>query len=221
MSAKTLKIREKRNRTISEKFKLYDAYYKRSGLYTFIIKNLIKLAVILVGIVGLIIGLNFILLSVGIDMTKQLNTLIASLSTWYVVSLFFVSESILGWLPPDLFIVWGKTEPSSFPYLNVTFLAIISYAGGIVAYHLGDLVQRFPKIHGYIQRKYSSNFILIRKWGGIVVVMAALFPLPFATISTIAGMVRYPFKQYLLFGLTRFLRFYVYAIWIFWGLDFL
>jgi membrane protein DedA with SNARE-associated domain len=60
---------------------------------------------------------------------------------------------------------------------------------------------------------------MIEKWGGLVIIMAALFPLPFAMISTIAGIVKYPFKTYLLYGLTRYIRFYLYAIVIFGALK--
>jgi len=38
-------------------------------------------------------------------------------------------------------------------------------------------------------------------------------------ISTIAGIVKYPFKTFLLYGLTRYIRFYLYAVVIFGALK--
>jgi len=188
--------KEKAKRIFGQKLKLYDAYYKRSGMYKFILKNTIKMLIGLSAIVAFIFLLNYILMRMGINMTEQMNTVIASLETQYVLSLFFASESILGWIPPDFFIVWGKAKPTLNTNLNIFIFATISYAGGIVAYWLGYFVRKFPKVNNYIERKDSKYFTLIQKYGGWVFVFAALFPLPYATTSTVAGMVKYPFKPY-------------------------
>ena len=210
---------KKRKRSLSERIYLYNKYYKRSGLYKFFFKSLLKLLLILAAIIVLIIVANKIFLASGIDFKAGIGNLISSLRSEVVLFVFLISESFLGWIPPDFFIVWAKNRPSELSYLNVTFLAVISYFGGIIAYHIGEIIRRFPKVNNWVERKYLKNFTLIRRWGGIVIVMAALFPLPYATISTVAGIVGYPYKQYILFGLTRFLRFYLYAAWIFWGLN--
>ncbi len=207
--------KNKLKRGFSEKMKLYHVYNKRTGLYTFLLKNFIKLILILGGIVALLLIANKILLSYGIDLNQALEAMVNKLPVHYALLVFYLSESILGWLPPDIFIIWGKSAPTTNLILNITILGTISYLGGITAYKLGELIQRFPKMHAYIERKYAKNFELIQKWGGVVIVMAALFPLPFATISTIAGIVKYPFKPFVLYGLTRYLRFYIYAAGIF------
>ncbi len=206
-------------RPFSKRIKLYNEYYRRSGLYKFFLVNLLKLILILAAIIVIILVVNKILIASGVDFKTVIENVINSLATWAVFVVFFASETILGWIPPDFFIIWAKTEPFENSYLNVTVLATLSYMGGIAAYRIGEFIRRFPKVNKYIEKKYSKNFNLIRKWGGLVVVMAALFPLPFATISAIAGIVRYPFRSFLLFGLTRYLRFYLYAAWIFWGLN--
>jgi len=54
-----------------------------------------------------------------------------------------------------------------------------------------------------------------RKWGGFLIVVGALLPIPFAISSLAVGMIRYRFTYYLLFGLLRFLRFYIYGAAIF------
>ncbi len=210
---------EKPKKKFSKRWQLRHVYFKRSGLYGFVIKNLIKMFLILGAFVGLVLLLNHLLIVAGIDLKSEINTIIERLNTGLVLIIFFVSESILGWIPPDLFIVWAKSRPTIYPYLNVGIIATISYMGGVVAYYIGKQIRRFPKVNSYVERRYAENFVLIQKWGGIVVVMAALFPLPYATISTIAGIVKYPFRSFLLFGLTRYLRFFLYAIPIFKGLE--
>jgi membrane protein YqaA with SNARE-associated domain len=203
---------KKKHRDTLSRLILYYRYYQRTGVISFFLKNFVKVVITLIAIVGLLLGLNAIF-----DIQKILEEFVFSLRPAFVYILFYISESVLGWIPPDIFIVWTKDKES--PVLLITVLATISYLGGITAYWLGVSVQIFPRIHAYIERRFAGNFVQIQKWGGIIVVFAALFPLPFATISTIAGMVKYPFKKFLLYGLTRYIRFYVYAISIFAALN--
>lgn len=121
----------------------------------------------------------------------------------------------MGFIPPDIFMVWGKARFPDHAFIVVGLLGTLSYIGGINAYFLGLGVRKFPRVERYIQLKYEKSFDLIEKWGGIVIIMAALFPLPFAMISTIAGIVKYPFRTFALYGLTRYIRFFLYAIVIF------
>ena len=206
-----------KKRTTKEKFKIYHEYYKRSGLYLFLGKNLFKLLVILTSIILIILLLDKVF-----DLKHQqelIKSFVEHQKPFYVYLIFIISESFMGMIPPDIFMVWAKAKHIEHPYLIVTFLATISYVGGINAYYLGVLVHRLPSVKNYIARKYEKNFDMIEKWGGIVIIMAALFPLPYAMISTIAGIVNYPFKNFLLFGLTRYIRFYLYAVVIFGALK--
>jgi len=190
----------------------------KKELRNFILKNFVKLILILGAIVGVLLLANYFLLKNGIILKDVLENSIKGLSTGLVLIIFYTSESILGWIPPDIFIVWAKIKPFDNHWINITLIATISYLGGITAYYLGTLIRRFPKVNSYVERKYAKNFDMIQKWGGVVIVLAALFPLPFATISTIAGIVNYPFKKFLIYGSTRYLRFYLYAAFIFWGI---
>lgn len=192
---------------------LSHSYYKRSGLYKFLGINLIKLILILGGIILLILLLDQI-----VDFKQQQDKLqhfVEMHNPLFVFSFFLLTESFMGLIPPDIFMVWGKARFPDHIFIIVGLLATLSYIGGINAYYLGVWVRKFPKVERFIQRKYEKNFDLIEKWGGVVIIMAALFPLPFAMISTIAGIVRYPFKTFALYGLTRYIRFFLYAIVIF------
>ncbi|MBN1251918.1 MAG: hypothetical protein JXR51_16810 [Bacteroidales bacterium] len=202
-----------KKRSTKEKFKIYHEFYKRSGLYLFLGKNFLKLILILASIILIILLLDKIF-----DLKHQqeiIRNFVEHQKPIYVYLIFIISESIMGIIPPDIFIIWAKTRYIEHPYLIVTILATFSYIGGINAYYIGLLIRRLPRVKKFISVKYEKNFDMIEKWGGIVIIMAAMFPLPFAMISTIAGIVNYPFKNYLLYGLTRYIRFYLYAMVIF------
>ncbi len=208
---------KKKKRTRTEAFKIHHRWNKRIGLYRFLGKNFIKLLLILVAIVGLILIVDKIF---NLRHQKELiESFVYSLKSVYVFLFFYVTESFMGLIPPDIFIVWAKARYADSTYFVVTILATISYLGGITAYYLGIFAAKFGKISRFIKQRYSKNFDMIEKWGGLVIIMAALFPLPFAMISTIAGIVNYPFKRFLLYGLTRYIRFYLYAVVIFGALK--
>lgn len=202
-----------RKRPLKKKMELYHNYYKRTGLYKFLGINLMKMILILVGVVVLILVVNQL-----VDFKHQqdkLQDFVDHQNSLIVFAFFLITESFMGFIPPDIFMVWGKAKFPEHAYLIVGLLGTLSYLGGINAYFLGALVRKFPSVERYIQRKYEKDFEMIKKWGGIVIIMAALFPLPFAMISTIAGIVKYPFRTFVLYGLTRYIRFFLYAIVIF------
>jgi len=203
---------QKKNRTFYQELRTRHMYSIRSGLYSFFFQNSLKLLLLIAGIVGLLYLLEYLF-----GLKDIINDFIFTHHPILVYSVFFVSESILGWIPPDFFIVWA--EQFSHPFLYVLLLATISYVGGINAYYLGVWLVRFPKLNDYILKKNETITKRIKKWGGAIVVFAALFPLPYAMTATVAGMVSYPVKRFLLFGLTRYIRFFVYASVIFKALE--
>ncbi len=215
METKT--INNKKKRTFKKNLELYHNYYKRTGLYKFLGINFLKLILILASIIALILLLDYF-----IDFKArqdEMQHFVERHNPLFVFSFFLGTESLMGLIPPDIFIVWAKARFPENAYFIVGILGTLSYIGGINAYFLGILVRRFPKVEKYVQKKYEKNFELIKKWGGIVIIMAALFPLPFAMISTVAGIVKYPFKPFLLYGLTRYIRFFLYAMAIFGALN--
>jgi len=194
----------RQKRSIFQTLKLRHQNNIRTKLYPFLIKNVIKM---LIGLGLVVVGI--IILDKFLDLEMILKNLIQQHSKGYVLAIFLVSESILGWIPPDLFIAWA--EQFEYKFLYLALLATISYIGGINAYFIGKWLYKFPKIHNYVTLQNELFFKRIKKWGGFLVVFAALFPLPYATTATVAGMVHYSFKKFLLYGTTRYLRFFIYA----------
>ncbi len=97
----------------------------------------------------------------------------------------------------------------------VGLLALLSYLGGVLSYFIGKFIGGLPKIESWIIQRFSKHYDLIRRWGGVLIVFAALFPLPFSPICLIAGAVRFPFVTLIQLGLFRFVRFFLYAFILF------
>ena len=94
-------------------------------------------------------------------------------------------------------------------------LAVLSYIGGIISFFIGKAISKTPTVYEYLSVKMDKHVKMIRKWGGFLIVAGALLPIPFSITSVAAGLIHYNFKYYLVFGLLRFLRFYLYALVIF------
>mgnify|MGYP001324587431 CR=1 FL=1 len=189
--------------------KLLNAYYRRSGLYTFALRNILKVTGI---VLLLLVGLYFLDKYV-FDINGAFRNITEKLPAVYVYLVFFTSETLFGLVPPDIFIAWANSFQQ--PWLILTFLSVLSYLGGVTAYKLGYWFRKIPRINNYLERRFGKYKKQVKKWGGIVIIIAALFPLPFSTICIMAGTMRYPFIKLILFGLTRFLRFFLYALAIF------
>jgi membrane protein YqaA with SNARE-associated domain len=85
----------------------------------------------------------------------------------------------------------------------------------VPSFFIGKAITNMPSVHEYLEVKMQKHVKMMRKWGGFLIVAGALLPIPFSMTSIAAGVIHYRFKNYLLFGLLRFVRFYLYAIVIF------
>ena len=130
-----------------------------------------------------------------------------------VFTVFFLSESFLGLIPPEIFIAWSKK--TSEPIFNLVLLAFISYVGGVISFFIGKAILTIEKVKNYFETKMSKHLKNTKKWGGFLIVVGALLPVPFSITCLAAGMIKYPIKGVLLFGLLRFARFAIYAAAIF------
>lgn len=201
METKTVSTHIKKKKTVDR----YHNYYKRTGFYKFVFKNLFWLFLT----VGIFIVIILLVQSYLTDFDTLFKSIIKGMSLIYVFILFFVSESFLGLIPPDIFILWTKTL--AHPYLNVTILAGLSYIGGINSYYIGKWIQKIPRIKAFVIKKEKKHYSEIKRWGNWVIIFAALFPLPFAIICILSGMVDFPVKRFLLITLTRIIRFFIFA----------
>jgi len=197
------------------KIKVSYFYYKERGLYKYIGWNALKIITVYPAIILLLYLTGKYLFN--IDYLFQL--VIDNLRDKFIFILFFVSESFLGLIPIDLFVIWAKKFES--PFIVLTFLGILSYTGGIISYMIGQWFGKRPKIKKFIERKFAKYFTFVKKWGGAFLIMAALFPFsPYSSITIIASLLRFPFTDYLLFSIARIIRFIIQGMIFFQVLNF-
>jgi len=141
-----------------------------------------------------------------IDVTAVFNFFTDNLSDPFIFIVFLLSESFLGMIPPDIFVIWSAKFNS--PFLLLTILGILSYAGGILSYFIGKWLSGRKRIRAYSERVLSKYINMVRKWGGAFIIIAAIFPFsPFSMVIIAVSLMKYPLKLYLIFGLSRIIRF--------------
>lgn len=189
-----------------ERTKAVHLYYRRSGFYSFLGSSLRKVLPYILGITAILILIDQFVIDFGIVFTYMTE----HFSSFSITSVFFVSESFLGLLPPEVFIAWSAKTAS--PMVWLTVLAALSYIGGIVSFMIGRTILKVPSIHNYMEVKMATHIKQARKWGGVLILVGALLPLPFSMASIAAGLIKFNFRHYLLLGLFRFIRFYIAAL---------
>ena len=184
-------------------------YYGRTGFYMFVWESMKKAFFpIVLAVIALFIFNKYVY-----DINKGLETITETFSSLGILITFFVSETILGLIPPEIFIAWTKKTTS--PVFNLALLATLSYCGGLLSYFIGKMTLKIKSVKIYLEVKMAENLKNTKKWGGFLIIVGALLPLPFSVACLAAGMIKYPFKNVVLFGLFRFLRFTIYAWAIF------
>lgn len=192
-----------------EKMIALNRYYRITKFYDFLKSTAIKGGVVIALFVAVLLVLEYFFF----DFNELLNTLVESFSATAIFAVFLVSETVLGLLPPEIFIAWSSK--SATPWLFLFGLATLSYLGGIIAYFVGQQLFRIPSVKNYIGNKVAGHINNLRKWGGFFVFVGAMLPLPHSMVSLACGLIRYDFKNYLAWALFRYLRFILYALVIF------
>lgn len=174
---------------------------------TFLFKNLAK-GILWLG--ALILGYGIIQKYFGFDLKVFLGPLYEYTTVIYFI--FLVSEIIFGIIPPEIFMFWAAIKNLLQLYLqHVIALMFISYFSGIIGYLIG---RKFSdsKFYRLLRIKRLGKFEkYFNQFGGFLVVVAALTPIPFSGICMLAGSVKYDFKKFIWISMSRFIRFIVYA----------
>ena len=128
------------------------------------------------------------------------------------------SEIFFGIFPPEIFMLWAYHKGDTLHYfLNLTFFAGVSYGAGYLAFLVGRFLRRVVFFR-YLGRKFFTKYWpLFRKYGSFLIIVAALTPLPWSTISMLIGSTEYRMSRYVYLALFRLLRFAIYGILIFQG----
>lgn len=203
------KKKKKRKKNTAFIGKRLHVYYGRTGFYLFVWESLKRAFLPIV----LVVLALFLFNKYVYDINEGLETITETFSRIGILTTFFISETLLGLVPPEMFIAWTKKTPE--PILNLSILATLSYFGGLLSYFLGKMTLKIPAVKKYLEVKMAANLKNTKKWGGFLILVGALLPLPFSIACLAAGMIKYPFKNVVIFGLFRFLRFAVYGWAIF------
>jgi membrane protein YqaA with SNARE-associated domain len=191
------------------RWKLLHQYYSYTGFYQFVwraVKRALPFAVLLIAAVYVV--------NHYYDINAALIELTETLPVFGVLAFFLASESVLlGIIPPEIFIAWAGKMQYAWVFLSI--LALISYAGGLIAYYMGRFITKIPSVHRYLEQKMEKQLQNARKWGGFLIIVGALLPLPFAISCLAAGIIDFPFKNVVLYGSLRLVRFLIYGLIIF------
>lgn len=184
-------------------------YLRRTGFYREVGGAFLRLMVIVVIIFGVLYFAGNYLL----NFDKLVDYTVHTLPRWLAYAIFFTSESLFSLLPPDMFIVW--TEELPYPWLSVSILGVLSYSAGIVSFSIGRALRKVRIINEWYSKKFDKHIRNVNKWGGWLILAAALTPLPFSLTVMTTGLMQYPKNRYLLWSLSRIPRFHLYALILF------
>jgi membrane protein YqaA with SNARE-associated domain len=132
--------------------------------------------------------------------------------------LYTISEIVFGILPPELFMmIWilDNIDVTGF-VINLSILAVISYGAGVLGYYIGSKFSKTSFYQNHIREKYLKQYEKnLKKFGGYLVLVGAVTPLPFSATCMLAGSVNMNFRNFLLICISRVIRFSVYG-WMVW-----
>lgn len=177
----------------------------------FLVRNLVRGLIWLTVIVG-----GYVLAKKYLDF--DLEVLLGPIydQPLIIYSIFLGSEVVFGIIPPEFFMFWSLRHGEVGLYVqNIVLLSAISYTAGVIGYYLGSFFNT-TKLYRTIKRNFLGKVERhFNRFGGFLVIVAALTPLPFSGICMLVGAVKYPLRKFLLMALVRFARFgvYAYIIW--------
>ncbi|MFV9551077.1 YqaA family protein [Algibacter sp. PT7-4] len=200
-----MKPKQKEKKT---RLQLLHQYYNYTGFYKFVWEAVKKSLPYIIAIVVAIYAINHFF-----NINEALVRLTEILPAYGVLSFFFVSETLLGLVPPEIFIAWAGKMYNPWFYLSL--LAVLSYGGGLLSYWMGRSITKMPSVHNYLETKMEKQLKNSKKWGGFLIMVGAVLPLPFSIACLAAGIIEFPFKNVMLYGALRFVRFAIYGLIIF------
>jgi len=131
---------------------------------------------------------------------------------YLVYFIYIISEMIIGIIPPEMFMVWSLELASNRIYLmDLTLLAMLSYTAGVITYYFGRYFNQ-TVIYRYVRKRYLRKFEpRVHEFGGFLLFVAALTPVPYSGVCMLMGSVNYSYRKFFLITLFRFLRFALYG----------
>ena len=133
--------------------------------------------------------------------------------------IFFLSETFFGIIPPEFFIIWSSGNfPLEIYSFQVALMSVLSFLGALIAYWAGTKLHHGGLYNKIMKGRMKKYVYYYQRFGGAIIVISAVTPLPFAAISLISATLGFRFPKYCLYASTRFLRFIFYGFF-FWGIQ--
>ncbi len=177
----------------------------------FLIRNLSKGLLWLV----IIVAVSLYLLNLVDDVNYQQYLEQIYDRPFIVFLIFMCSEVVFGIIPPEMFmLVSAQHDKIMFYVISIVIFSILSYIAGVIGFFIGRYLHNtafFRYLYRTFLHKYTEQ---LKKFGGFLIIVASLTPLPFSAIAMLMGAVQYSRNQYLLYSTARFLRYIVYSILI-------
>ena len=121
------------------RFKLLHQYYSYTGFYAFVKDSLKKVS----WPIAIFILILWLIHEFVLNFNDLFTTIVETYNPLSILAVFFASESILGLIPPEIFIAWaGKTTT---PWIYLAVLASLSYLGGILSFLMGRYLYKIPR----------------------------------------------------------------------------
>lgn len=178
---------------------------------SFLLKNLVRGFLIL----GLFV-IAFILFK-KYDIADYLTWLEPLYSRPLLVFLVYtLSEIFFGLIAPEIFMAWGLSFEDNLTYAGIIgLLMVISYGAGWLNYWIGRKFRQVPIVRLFLQKRMKKYVGYLSRFGGFLLIVAATTPLPYGSICLLVGSANFNHRKFLLFTLTRLLRFtvYGYLVW--------
>ena len=184
---------------------------KRKFLITNISKGL--------GILAVFLGALFVFRHYGgLDYLSWLEPIYSRPGLVYTI--FGTSEVFFGLIMPEIFMAWALNQGGAQTYmLIVGLLMTISFSAGCVNYGIGRWTRSHAKIRLFILKRLTKTSRTFAKFGGFLIIVAAMTPLPYGAVCLFAGSVRYDFKKFLWYNLFRLVRFTIYGFTVWKGAE--
>lgn len=175
----------------------------------FLLKNLLK------GLMALTI---IVVIYILLQKYTAFDSFMSYIGRWPVLVylVFIFSEVVFGIIPPELFMIWSIKSGVFDTYaFDVALLAGISYAAGVFGYAIGARLKDFGPFKKVFQKYIKRYQNTLNRYGGFLIFVAAVTPVPFSAICMLMGATRYNFYRFLLIALVRFVRFAAYSVVIY------
>lgn len=179
---------------------------------SFLLKNLVRGLIGFFILIALFIYFEDVIQELFIEHEKVIRA-----NTPLMYGVYTLSEIVFGILPPELFmLIWISSKVSASEYvLGLVNLAVISYGAGVLGYFFGKFFSKTALYKRLGERYIQPYEKQLKRFGGYLLFVGAVTPVPFSAICMLTGSIHFPFKTFLLICISRIFRFAFYG-WMVW-----